>query len=676
MPGRSSTPPPHLTLNTSSRGTPAAIPNKHIPICSPGPVPARTPDTPPSSPPSKDSIIETSSITYPPDKYCLQYSRDPPLWTITAERLTQALDHLSTQPLPNPDQVFPWLHGLHADNQIQLAFFVSRRKSVRKIPRCIRSITVVKTGGDLSSSKLKGAIAPEELLPTCTDENGSFLECDPKDGFSVRNFQIQACKLAMVSDIIVYGDEQTSPNDTIALAKRISRAQRQYEQRNGFARGLFNTFILSDTFSHVQKHHPRLIAVDSAGGMTGNVIDFFYWERYEMCDMSKASEISANVFLGPSPDPQLQDSTSEEAFDVLIEATDLAHVPDSRSLRNIRAALEKDGQESIHLEFPSSGSIMPPSWSHAEVDGLMETCKWIYELANPNEVKKTKRKKTDEDGDIELEDLVAPKKFLLHCTDGYTETSLLALTYYMYAEGVPAHEAWVQLHRDKGRNFFAYPTDVSLLTSIEPRILQESPRWQKDVFNLRSPEWLERIDGSLPSRILPYMYLGNLGHANNPELLRELRITRILSVGETLSWADKIRDKLNWPVENLMVIDRVQDNGVDSLWDDFDRCLKFIEAGKSDGGATLVHCRVGVSRSATICIAEVMKEMNLSFPRAYCFVRARRLNVIIQPHLRFTYELLKWEEHQRQQRNQSLRRELEWATISREIALMNKPYSR
>lgn len=41
-----------------------------------------------------------------------------------------------------------------------------------------------------------------------------------------------------------------------------------------------------------------------------------------------------------------------------------------------------------------------------------------------------------------------------------------------------------------------------------------------------------------------------------------------------------------------------------------------LEAGKNDGGATLVHCRVGVSRSATICIAEVMNEMGLSFPRA------------------------------------------------------------
>lgn len=61
-----------------------------------------------------------------------------------------------------------------------------------------------------------------------------------------------------------------------------------------------------------------------------------------------------------------------------------------------------------------------------------------------------------------------------------------------------------------------------------------------------------------------------------------------------------------------------------------------LERGRRNGTATLVHCRVGVSRSATICIAEVMNELGLTFPRAYCFVRARRLNVIIQPHLRFS----------------------------------------
>jgi dual specificity MAP kinase phosphatase len=197
------------------------------------------------------------------------------------------------------------------------------------------------------------------------------------------------------------------------------------------------------------------------------------------------------------------------------------------------------------------------------------------------------------------------------------------------------------------------------------------------------------------------MYLGNLNHASNPEMLREIGIGRILSVGEPLAWAGQgpnakqsYRDynpddncpleseleydlrQRGWERNDFLYIDCVQDNGVDPLTDQFHRCLRFIEQAKKDGTATLVHCRVGVSRSATICIAEVMKELGLSFPRAYTFVRARRLNVIIQPHLRFVYELLKWEEHQRTVRGLPLRRELEWQTVAREIALMNKPYSR
>ena len=81
-----------------------------------------------------------------------------------------------------------------------------------------------------------------------------------------------------------------------------------------------------------------------------------------------------------------------------------------------------------------------------------------------------------------------------------------------------------------------------------------------------------------------------------------------------------------------------------------------------------------------------MRTMGLSLPRAYCFVRARRLNVIIQPHLRFAYELLKWEEMLRQCREAEdisgcvagpqIRRELEWGEIAREVALMNQPYIR
>ena len=43
----------------------------------------------------------------------------------------------------------------------------------------------------------------------------------------------------------MYGDQKTHPDQTIALAQRLSRAQRKYEARHGLPRGLFNTFMLS-----------------------------------------------------------------------------------------------------------------------------------------------------------------------------------------------------------------------------------------------------------------------------------------------------------------------------------------------------------------------------------------------------------------------------------------------
>ncbi|KZF19395.1 pps1 dual specificity phosphatase [Xylona heveae TC161] len=679
---QSPTPPPVATpaisLNTSSPIDVPPVPNKHIPICPPGLSPAQTPATPPASPPTGHLSFQTSSVLHPPDVFP-RLSQSPLVYALDAANFAAAFDHISTQPLPDPNLVFPWLHGLHAENNIQLSFFMARRKAMRRTPPYLRAITVVKAGGDLTRARIKAALSPEEILPARDTEVSVFPDVDPKFGFSVRNFQIQAAKMATVSDIVIYGDENTSPEEVKRLACRISEAQHACKIRldpTGTEFPMYSTFVLTDSFHEIEKKFPDLVAIDSQGCMNENVMDFFYWERREMCTMSQASEISRNVWLGPTPDSSLCPNKMPDSdfpfFDILIEASDSAQAPNSRTLQGVIDRLEQTG-EPQHLLFPSSGSIMPPTWSHAEVDSIVETCRWIYDLAYPGEAQHDFKKDSDGDTIMEMHDL-RPRRILIHCTDGYTESSLLALAYFMYAEGLPVHEAWLQLHREKGRNFFAYSSDVSLLSTIQPRLLQESPRWKADPRAFQEPAWLSRMDGSLPNRILPYMYLGNLGHANNPELLWKLGIRRVLSVGEPVSWPKEEIEK--WGKENLLLVERVQDNGVDPLTEEFDRCLEFIGKGKRDGTATLVHCRVGVSRSATICIAEVMNHTGMSFPRAYCFVRARRLNVIIQPHLRFSYELLKWEEYQQLKRKLPVRREHEWATIAREIALLNKPYSR
>lgn len=293
-----------------------------------------------------------------------------------------------------------------------------------------------------------------------------------------------------------------------------------------------------------------------------------------MATMSRATEISSNVWLGNTPDYFHTSRTSkEEPYDLLIDASDMASIPGPRYLAMLDKQLESGPQR---MEFPSSGSLVLPSGNTREVEDIVNTIRWIYYLAHPE----PSSEEPEHDGDTTSSTKKGkPRKILIHCADGYTESSLLAVAYYMFAEGVPAHEAWLQLHCEKKRNFFAYPTDVAFLCHIQGRLLQESPAGHQspDLADAWDPSWFHAMDGSFPSRILPYLYLGNLTHANNPDLLWQLGIKRVLSIGEAVNWTET--DRANWGSDNLMYIDNVQDNGIDPLCQEYDRCLEFI--GKS-----------------------------------------------------------------------------------------------
>ena len=413
-----------------------------------------------------------------------------------------------------------------------------------------------------------------------------FREVDPREGFSVRNFQIQTAKSAMVSDVVVYGDDGA---EVQKLAKDVAIAQkswRETHEEKGHELPLFNTFACTSSFSVFERNYPDIVCTDSRANMTGKVMDFFHQERVEMCTMTRASEIDHNVWLGPTPDPAIDPALlgSDEQYDILIECSDLGRL-NPAALQAVAEGMDNSSTPT-YLEFPSSGSIMPPTWSHAEADGILETCKWLYNLSHGILPVSTPSQEPDAEGDAPMSysssapSKIPERKILIHCTDGYTESTLLALSYFTYATGLPVPTAWLDLHTSKRRNFFAYPSDVALLTSIAPRLLSESPvhvdKSLSEITELakEEPEWIKNMDGSLPSRVVDYMYLGNLGHANNPDLLREMGINQILSVGETATWKDGEMEK--WGVDNVMVVQRVQDNGVDPLTDEFDRCLDFI----------------------------------------------------------------------------------------------------
>ncbi|CAE6457060.1 unnamed protein product [Rhizoctonia solani] len=192
-----------------------------------------------------------------------------------------------------------------------------------------------------------------------------------------------------------------------------------------------------------------------------------------------------------------------------------------------------------------------------------------------------------------------------------------------------------------------------------------------------------RFDGSFPSRVLPFLYLGNLAHAGNVHMLHALGITHVVSVGECALvpgqvgglWTEEREGRIS-----VLDIKGVCDDGIDSLRTEIGPVVEWIDKAREGGGSVLVHCRVGVSRSATITIAYVMKHLGVSLVDAYLMVRSRRLSVLIQPNMRLLYNLCGWEIQLAKERAadgvvpQGKGRQLTWPFLAREVASLNERY--
>ncbi|ODQ77607.1 hypothetical protein BABINDRAFT_163334 [Babjeviella inositovora NRRL Y-12698] len=212
-----------------------------------------------------------------------------------------------------------------------------------------------------------------------------------------------------------------------------------------------------------------------------------------------------------------------------------------------------------------------------------------------------------------------------------------------------------------------------------------------DWFSTRNP------DCNLPSTILPgRLLLGNCRHASSRYLVENLGLERIISLGEKPGWLPLgavsaspntsvcyfgkhkiyiIRNPLREVprLREVVYIPSITDDGTSSITPLLSTLTELCELQEY---RTLVHCQVGVSRSATIVIAMVMKMLGISLIRAYCFVRVRRLNLIIQPNLRFCYELLKYEEELAVKGGGGLLREVDWHILCLEIQRLNNHYVR
>jgi hypothetical protein len=157
------------------------------------------------------------------------------------------------------------------------------------------------------------------------------------------------------------------------------------------------------------------------------------------------------------------------------------------------------------------------------------------------------------------------------------------------------------------------------------------PYYYKDVCYSKVRYYLQTYINTTysPSKITDNIYISDFPSACNKDKLKEDGITHILCA--ILGLDPIFPDDFSY--KNI----HVRDVNHENLNKYFDESVDFIDSVVKSGGKVLVHCSYGVSRSASIVIAYLMKKHELSYDDAYEYVKNRR--DIIEPNNGFKEQL-------------------------------------
>ncbi|KAL1460541.1 hypothetical protein WDU94_012518 [Cyamophila willieti] len=85
----------------------------------------------------------------------------------------------------------------------------------------------------------------------------------------------------------------------------------------------------------------------------------------------------------------------------------------------------------------------------------------------------------------------------------------------------------------------------------------------------------------------------------------------------------------------------IRDSATEPLDSYFDQVADLVQKVRDEGGCTLIHCVAGVSRSASLCLAYLIKYNQMTFLQAFHYLRS--LRPCIRPNLGFFKQLIEFE---------------------------------
>ncbi len=144
---------------------------------------------------------------------------------------------------------------------------------------------------------------------------------------------------------------------------------------------------------------------------------------------------------------------------------------------------------------------------------------------------------------------------------------------------------------------------------------------------------------SEPIQIIQHLFLGSQNHAKNAELRRSipyaLNVAREVSPTEQQQGSSPKTKKFAW--------------GHDSeILDEIEEAVGFIHECLSRSRNVLVHCQLGVSRSATVIIAYFMRYHDMGLREAYNLVKSKAEE--ISPNVYLMSQLVEYEDMLNQRR--------------------------
>ncbi|XP_044075708.1 dual specificity phosphatase 28 [Siniperca chuatsi] len=143
-------------------------------------------------------------------------------------------------------------------------------------------------------------------------------------------------------------------------------------------------------------------------------------------------------------------------------------------------------------------------------------------------------------------------------------------------------------------------------------------------------------------KVTKALFISNARSACSDELIQQEAVTLCINVSKQQPFPSADVKKLQIPV---------YDDPGEDLYSHFDRCADAIQKEANRGGRSVVYCKNGRSRSATVCIAYLMKHRKLALPDAVQKVKTARH--VIDPNSGFLSQLQRYEQELKKRRGET-----------------------